>query len=119
MYHKRRANGGLGMGTQADSSGSVLVKPNCTRCCPICCLESVAEIEARTEASVRVGMVKTSAVVTYSLLFAHIFYYVWKEKVIPIPDWFYFCAAAPMIGAGGQKLIKMIADGRPKKETKE
>ncbi len=79
----------------------------CNSTCPVCCQESLDELNARLDAPLRVGALILSGLLTAGLLYAYCYSFIILGKILPIPDLIWPIIAAPWCGAGMNKLIEM------------
>lgn len=87
-----------------------LICPNCGQ------RESVEEIEAKIDGSLRNRALTLSAVAALFMLIVHCLF-AWYGKVLPIPDILWAVVLGPWLGAGTEKVIhavnKAVSKGAP------
>lgn len=95
--------------TPATSLNVILPSSECKKECPICCDETVEELNARAEARLRERALNLSCFVTIVLICAHIFF-AYAGKVLATPDIVWAIVFAPWFGEGGFKIFQLVAD---------
>lgn len=85
---------------------------SCTRQCPVCCIETIAEIESRSNLNFRRWSFIFSIAVTLFMLFEYVRFAEMGKNLL-IPEIVWAIVLAPWLGAGTSKIANMVL----KKET--
>ena len=82
---------------------------NCNQSCKVCCIETVEEMNAKSDAQLRRWAFFLSTVVTISILASYIYIFATTGKILPIPEIVWGIALAPLCGASLGKLAELLA----------
>lgn len=84
---------------------------HCNNACPTCCTETVEEINAKTDAQIRVRSLTLANIVTVGMLLAYVLFAA-NGQDLKIPEIVWAIVLGPYVGAGGAKMLAAFQKGK-------